>query len=342
MPVDSPRVDVITPVYNGEDYLAECIESVLAQTYSNWTLTIVNNCSTDNSLALAEKYAARDHRIRVVNNERFLRIIENHNHAVRQLSQEAKYCKILFADDWLYPTCLEEMVRLAEEYPTVGIVGAYATDGEKVLWPGPPQQARRTSGWEICRRKLLGRGYVFGTMTTLLLRADLIRKRAVFFNEHNLHADYESCCDLLQESDFGYVHQVLSFSRPPDGSASTFAEKFDSIILGELVVLHEYGPVFLEENELRQRLEWANSYYHRILAKNVLRLRSKDFWEYHRKGLSSIGVGIDKTLLVKGLLLEVASEAAHPGHALKVGWTWWCQALSRLLRRHPLPAQRMP
>src|ERR1700733_15911846 len=107
-------VSVLTPVYNGAEFLAECIESVLAQTYTNWDYTIINNCSTDESLAIAQKYAARDSRIRVVTNDRFLRIIENHNQAVRQMTPDAKYCKFVFADDWLFPHCVEEMVRAAE------------------------------------------------------------------------------------------------------------------------------------------------------------------------------------------------------------------------------------
>ena len=48
-----PLVSVLTPVYNGEDYLAECIESILAQTYRNFEYTIVNNCSKDRSLEIA-------------------------------------------------------------------------------------------------------------------------------------------------------------------------------------------------------------------------------------------------------------------------------------------------
>src|SRR5438093_8149037 len=51
-----PLVSVVTPIYNGEKYLAECIESVLAQTYQNWEYVIVNDCSTDRSLDIAQYY----------------------------------------------------------------------------------------------------------------------------------------------------------------------------------------------------------------------------------------------------------------------------------------------
>ena len=99
---NEPLVSVVTPVYNGEEFLPQCIESVMAQTYRNWDFTIVNNCSTDGSLAISLKYAATDPRIKVVNNTNFLRILENHNRALRCISPEAKYCKVLFADDWLF------------------------------------------------------------------------------------------------------------------------------------------------------------------------------------------------------------------------------------------------
>jgi glycosyltransferase involved in cell wall biosynthesis len=129
-----PLVSIVTPVYNNADDLAECIESVLAQTYQNWDYTIVNNCSTDGSAEIARRYAAKDSRIRVHDNRQFLRAIRNHNHALRQISPESKYCKMVFADDWIFPRCLEEMVAMAERHPSVGIVGARAGGGVLGRW----------------------------------------------------------------------------------------------------------------------------------------------------------------------------------------------------------------
>src|SRR6476660_9156223 len=125
-PDTQPLVSVLTPVYNGEQYLAECIDSVLAQTYQNWEYCIVNNCSTDRTLDIAQKYADKDKRIRIHNNTTFVGCDANGNIAFRQISPNSKYCKVVHADDWLFSDCIMQMVELAEANPNVAIVGAYA------------------------------------------------------------------------------------------------------------------------------------------------------------------------------------------------------------------------
>lgn len=66
---DKVLVSIVLPVYNGERYIAESIESCLNQTYSNIELIIVNDCSTDGSLEIAKSYVEKDSRVRIVNNE---------------------------------------------------------------------------------------------------------------------------------------------------------------------------------------------------------------------------------------------------------------------------------
>src|SRR5260370_17566742 len=206
-----PLVSIVSPAYNEEMHLAECIESILGQTYTTWNYTIVNNCSTDGSLAIAQRYAARDPRIRVVSNDRLMPIIENHNHTIRQISLYSKYCKFVFADDWLYPSCIEEMVRVAEENSKVGLVGAFTMDGQSVLNNSPITRCMIRQGLghlscvapgtEMCRTELLGDGgYVLGTMTSLLLRCDRVRKPSVFFNEPHPYADQRALFQVLLET----------------------------------------------------------------------------------------------------------------------------------------------
>jgi glycosyltransferase involved in cell wall biosynthesis len=348
-----PRVSIVTPVYNGAEHLVECIESVLRQTHTNWDYTIVNNCGEDESLAIAQKYAVMDPRIRVIDNERFLRIIENHNHTIRQISPESKYCKFVFADDWLYPTCIEEMVRVAEKNPTVGLVGAFTMDGQAVLttspairgavWQPGPHPSYLVSGRELCRSELFGNGgYVLGTMTSLLLRSDLIRKRSVFFNEPHLHADHEACFEVLKESDFGFCQQVLSYTRPRPDSTSSFAEKFDVILLGKLALFLKYSNELLNDTERRMVLTKRRGEYYRALAHNVLRFRPGSYWKYHRCTLLAYGYRISPSLLTIALIRDVFTQFFHPVNAFRRTWHWWSQAVERVSRGQRVDRQRAP
>lgn len=325
----SPLVSILTPVYNGADHLTECIESVLAQTYANWDYTIVDNRSTDDSLAIAQRFAASDPRIRIVSNDHHLNIFESHNHTIRQLSPESKYCKFVFADDWLYPACIEEMVRAAEQNPSVGLVGAYTMDGASVRWHGPPYPCYGVSGREICRRQLLGGPYVFGTMTSLLVRSDLIRKRPRFFEDRHLQADLEACFEVLQESDFSFVHQVLSFSRERKQATDSFAANLNSHRLAEFVVFLTYGPRLLGESEYRQRWKTVRGQYYRVLAHNALRLRPRQFWQYHEDALAAVGSRIDLWFLAASVIAELVSQLAHPLDALRHGRRWWSAKLRK-------------
>src|ERR1700722_5993669 len=97
-----PLVSVVTPVYNGERYLDECIQSVVNQTYRNFEYLIVDNCSSDGTLNVARHYETIDERVRVYDYHEFVDVIESHNRAFRLISPDSRYFKVLFADDVLF------------------------------------------------------------------------------------------------------------------------------------------------------------------------------------------------------------------------------------------------
>ena len=311
-----PLVSVVTPVYNGAEYLAECIESVLNQTYQNWEYIIVDNRSTDGTSQIAHRYAAKDPRIRVHENPEFLSAIANHNNALRQISPVSKYCKVVFGDDWLFRECLEKMVAVAEEYPTVGLVSAYALKGNEVAWDGLPYGSRFVSGREICRRHLLEKLYVFGSATTVLYRADLIRDRKWFYNPANIHADTEVCFDLLRTSDFGFVYQVLTFTRVRPASLREMSNDLQTDLPGTLHTLSTYGGSFLNAEEFEALLREHVTNYYRFLARSWLLGRDKTFWTYHKKRLSDSEVGFSPFRLLVETLAVVMQAALSPGETL--------------------------
>lgn len=287
----SPLISVVTPVYNEEQYLSECIESILAQTYTNWDYTIIDNCSTDGTLAIARKYAAADPRIRVVANACLVPAIDNFNIALRQISPASKYCKMVLGDDWIFPDCLERMAAVMEEHPSVGIVGAYGLLGRWVLWTGLPYPSDVVPGREICRQRLLGGPYVFGSQTSVLLRSDLVRTNDPFYNTSNDHPDSEACLALLRDSDFGFVHQVLTFSRErTQGSLLERSRELNTLLASLLHELIVYGPHYLNGDEYARRLDAIVAGYYDFLARNLLQRRSSAFWDFHERKLKEHGV----------------------------------------------------
>ncbi len=288
-----PFVTVLTPVYNTEKYLEECIRSVLAQTYNNWEYVIVDNCSTDRSANIARKYGDNDQRIRVVHNKEFLDMFKNWNHALHQIAPDSKYCKIVHADDWLFKDCLKEMVNVAESNPNVGIVGSYRLEETKVTCDGLPYPSTIISGKEICRSRLKGGPFVFGSPSTLLIRSDIIRSKKYFYNESNIHADNEICFELLQDWDFGYVHQVLTFTRRHNEANTAYTRRMNTFIAADFFILIKYGPVLLSSDEYQLALDKYLTKYYRVLADSVLHLREKEFWTYHKKELKNMGYPIN-------------------------------------------------
>jgi glycosyltransferase involved in cell wall biosynthesis len=308
-----PLVSVVTPVYNEEAYLRECIESVLGQTYDNWDYTIVNNCSTDRTLEIAREYAARDARIRIHNNENFVRVINSYNNAVRQISPTSKYCKVVAADDWLFPECLEKMVRLAEEHPSVVIVQAYKLYGKKVAGDNLPYPSTIVPGRDACRLWLLPGGpSMFGSPTTLMYRSDVVRSRHSFYNESNLHADTEVCLELLEHHDYGFVHQVLTFQRKREGSMTSYSEAFMTHLPRRLYDLLTYGPKYLSEKELEGAIREHLQVYYAHLGAHVFRGRDRKFWSLHREKLASLARPLSYARLAAHAFLYLVDVFLNP------------------------------
>ncbi len=320
----APLVSVLTPVYNDGRYLRDCIESVLAQRHANWEYVIVDNRSTDDSLAIAREYAARDRRIRVISNAEHVGVIRNHNIAFRAMSDRALYCKVVQADDWLFPDCLTAMVALAERHPSVAVVSAYRLNGawvdldglvnaRELRGPsldldGLPWLTSVVRGRDMCRASLLGAPYVFGTPTSLLFRADVVRRHPTFYDEGSLHSDKSACFEVLRDADFGFVHQVLTYSRAhdEDGTVTAASQQFNTYLAGNLGTLTRYGPDCLEPAEYAECVREYLDRYYAYLAKSLLSRPGREFWKFHRTAMQDVGYPLSRLRLARAVLGEAA------------------------------------
>ena len=319
---EEPLVSVLTPVYNGEDFLAECIESVLRQTFKNFEYLIINNRSTDRSLEIALSYAKKDSRIRVHSNNRFVGVIENHNLAFSLMSPAATYCKVVCADDYISADCIMRMVEVAEANPSVGIVGSYQLSGSYVNWQGFTYPRAVLPGLEICRKVFLeGQpAFGFGTPTSILYRADLVRSSKAFYPNSSPHADTSACFKCLQQSDFGFAYQVLSYQRIHRETQSSKSEELNRYVSAYLSDLIHYGPSYLSQDELERLLQKRLNDYHRFLAVNVISFRGKDFWDYHRNRLEELGYPLTPATLLKAAVMTILREMLNPEQAITKLW----------------------
>lgn len=118
----SELISIVLPVYNGEKYLCESIESVIAQTYKNWELIIVDDCSTDTTMEIAKRYATRDSRIVYYRNEKNLKLPRNLNKGFSLT--KGNYLTWTSDDNRFYPTALERMYNVIKNDDTIGLVYA--------------------------------------------------------------------------------------------------------------------------------------------------------------------------------------------------------------------------
>ncbi len=130
-------VSVLMTAYNREKYIAEAIESVLASTFQDFELIIVDDCSSDDTARIAKLYEAKDPRVKVLVNEKNLGDYPNRNMAASYAT--GKYLKYLDSDDVMYPHCLQVMVSAMEKFPEAGFGLSCKGDSQypypKLLFP---------------------------------------------------------------------------------------------------------------------------------------------------------------------------------------------------------------
>ena len=304
-----PLVSIVTPVYNGEKFLDECINSARRQTYPAWEYIVVDNCSDDATPEIIREHSAQDPRIRSIRTTEVLPLIRNHNFSLQQMSLQSDYCKILHADDLLFPNCLELMVATAQENPTASIVGGYCLWGDKVVSDGLPLSAALVPGRELCRLTLLDKLYCFWSPSALLIKSSLIRERGNFYTTEQLHADVAAYYEVLRDSDFAFVHQVLTFIRKHDDSAtSRLTSSCKKVMLSNLDLFLRFGPTYLTEQEYKSHLRTKSNKYYSYLASSLLEGREKEFWQYHKRTCESMGFPLSSAKIGRAALVKAINR----------------------------------
>ena len=233
----APRVSIGLPVYNGERWLSQSVESILAQSFTDFELVICDNASTDGTEAICRGFAGRDERVRYLRNARNIGGMRNATLAFEQARGE--YFRWAAHDDVCEPTLIERLVEVLDDHPEVvaAVSPSISIDGDgnrlphffvgkaegKVLGRGRDDPVLLTDALGVrypsegtgptpsrrFREVLLTRGSCEGTYG--LIRSDVLRRTCL--QQPFTSSDFVLLCDLALRGPFHVIDEPLFYRR---------------------------------------------------------------------------------------------------------------------------------
>ncbi len=120
--MNNPLVSIVLPTYNGEEYISRAIQSIINQTYTNWELIIVNDCSVDSTSEIINNFSKQDSRIKVINNDKNMKLPASLNRGFKEANGE--YYTWTSDDNEYYPEAIAKMVSFLNNNSDFGMVYA--------------------------------------------------------------------------------------------------------------------------------------------------------------------------------------------------------------------------
>ncbi len=217
-----PQVSICIPSYNNEEFIALTLQSVLGQTFGDFELVVVDDCSTDRTVSIVRTF--RDSRFRLLQNPRNLGMSPNWNKALS--CARGKYVKLLCGDDLLHPQCLVRQVEVLDKLAASGVVLALCNrtiiNGENnvVLQRGFPHPAGQIPGPRLIRKSVRWGSNLIGEPAVGLFRRDAMSQINVGgVNPYTL--DLELWSQLLKCGDAFIDKSILASFRISPGASTT-------------------------------------------------------------------------------------------------------------------------
>lgn len=292
-----PKVSVLMPAYNSEKYIAEAIDSILNQTFTDFEFIIINDGSTDNTAKIIRNYARKDLRIRFINNRQNRGFIKRLNDCLDLASGE--YVAKMDSDDISLPTRLEKQVEFLDSHPDIGMVGCglQAFDKGDFIKTHPAKIGLVDALIEI-------------PTTIFMARRSLIEQNKLRFNPDFIACeDYEFYAQFIKHANIANIPDVLYKYRWHGNNISIKKRDIQS------------KNTKLVQQELAQHLT-----YNIKMQKNLLWLCTESNTHVKLFGIIPIirikRYGINKTkyyLFEKIPLLRVQDEKIYLFEFIKIG-----------------------
>jgi glycosyltransferase involved in cell wall biosynthesis len=306
LPSRHPLVAVVTPVYNGAKFLAAAMQSVQAQSYRPLLHVVLDNASSDATPAILQKFQGQDVPILTKRNSAVLPAPRNWSEAVRLVPNEAKYFKLLCADDAMRPEAIARMIELAERASDVRLV--LGVDN----YNGVPRWSNLPPGLSIFEsHNMLAR--IWSDLADVpyhhaMYRTDLRDPAIDFFDSKVIGFDAEATFRVLFGGGrCGFVHDpIFETIGHADSLTSTWTNKVAAQSLERLARFEHYGPAALSQAE------------HRRIAKRELRILCRKLLWRFAIGKRAMAKRDLQLLAERGHKLTLAdvalSIATWPGH----------------------------
>ena len=250
-------VSVCLPVYNGERFLAQAIESVLKQSYADFELLIIDDCSTDSSAEIIQHFKSVDGRVRYLKNECNLGLFENYNECMKQAS--GQYIKLFAQDDIFDPTVLERMVNVFETKPEVALVTCakqWVNEAGETIEPTTEKALRTLKPFDQDRQRPATEAILetfqhlvnwLGEPCTSMFRS--AHKGSGFDTRFKQVGDLEFWYRVLHNGDHYFISQQLCKFRKHSGSTTNRNGRSLSALLDWFVLGNKYRHLISELNE---------------------------------------------------------------------------------------------
>jgi glycosyltransferase involved in cell wall biosynthesis len=231
----NPLVSVVIPVFNSEDFITDCLNSICRQSYSKLEIVIVDDASSDRSLEKIQLFS--DSRIRVLKQSENLGLAASVNRGIRE--SNGSFIARMDADDVSMPDRIEKQVNFLNANPEVDIVGTamqgFGDSDFLFRFPATHDECKSRLLFNVC----------FGHPTVLI-------RRQVFNNEQNFYRpelqqyseEYELWCRLVDRYRFANLPEVLLKYRTSGEATKRFAterRRINSLHIRSEFIAHQLG-----------------------------------------------------------------------------------------------------
>ena len=210
-----PVVSVVMPVYNGEKYVAEAIDSVLRQTFTDFEFIIVDDCSGDRSVEIARAFSEKDSRIRLILSERNAGAAAARNRALA--AARGEYIAMMDSDDLSLPERFQQQVGALVKRPEIGVLGTGARAVNQTL--APLYDFNLPQGHALIVVNLFIGSFIINP--TVMIRRELLESVGGYEPGWRVAEDTELWSRLMWRARFANLPETLLLYRRHEAQLST-------------------------------------------------------------------------------------------------------------------------